>query len=51
MVFLNQIIKDDMIDSIYTKAVDDMNFCGQTISCQYTYINRRILVEVCLKQK
>lgn len=24
-----------MIDSIYTKAVDDMNFCGQKISYQY----------------
>lgn len=35
MVFLNQIITDDMIDSIYTKAVDDMDFCGQKIPCQY----------------
>ena len=33
--FLNQIITDDMIDSIYTKAVHDMNFCGQKIPCQY----------------
>ena len=33
--FLNQIITDDMIDSIYTKTVDDMDFCGQKIPCQY----------------
>jgi len=35
MVFLNQIITDKMIDSIFTKAVHDMNFFGQKIPCQY----------------